>query len=130
MTAYREFWTVTDAARAAPKAQDWTPQIQALAAGQALQSALIDVHNFASLPAHRVGRITRTPAVGSATDRRVEIRDCVDLGDSRLISDTDGRSLDDLQHRVQRFRLQAMVEIGPDGRWLVTTTTPALDEPC
>jgi hypothetical protein len=130
MTAYREFWTVTDAARAAPKAQDWTPRIQALAAGQALQTALTDVRNYASLPAHTTGTITRAPTVERSTDRRVEVLDCVDLGDSRLVSDGDGRTLDDLQHRVQRFHLRAAVEAGPDGRWLVTKTTPALAEPC
>ena len=40
LNTYREFWRVVDAARAAPKSQDWTPKIKALATGQALQSAL------------------------------------------------------------------------------------------
>ena len=40
LNTYREFWRVIDAARAAPRSQDWTPKIKALATGQALQSAL------------------------------------------------------------------------------------------
>ena len=70
MNTYREFWRVVDAARAAPRSQDWTPKIKALATGQALQSALTDVANFASLPAHVVGTVTRDPSVTGVAPAR------------------------------------------------------------
>jgi hypothetical protein len=130
LATYAEFWRVTDAARAAPSARDWTPQIEAVAEGDALQAALKDVKNYASLPAHTVGAITRHPVVASATASRVSVVDCVDLGDSRLVSDRDGKSFDDLVHRVQRFRLRADIVTAADGRWLVSTSVPALSEPC
>lgn len=130
LAAYREFWRIADAARAAPRAEDWTPRIEAVASGQALQTALTDVRNYAGLPAHTVGTITRDPAVADAASTRVSIRDCVDIGSTVLISDKDGSRLDDAANRVKRFRLRADVVAAPDGRWLVDTTAPNLEEPC
>jgi hypothetical protein len=129
LSAYTEYWRVTDAARAAPAAQDWRPAIEAVARGQALEIALRDVENYASLPAHTVGAITRVPQVIAAEPTRVSILDCVDLGNSRVISDATGATLNDLENRVQRFRLRAEVMAAGD-RWLVETAEPALDEPC
>ena len=130
LSTYREFWRITDAAGAAPRSQDWTPKIKAVATGQALKTALTDIANYASLPAHLVGTITRDPKVVSATPGRVSILDCVDLGTVHLVSDRNGGLLDDTKNRVERFHLRSDVVPGPDGRWLVSTTAPALDEPC
>ena len=130
LNTYREFWRVTDEAGAAPRSQDWTPKIKALATGQALKTALTDVANYASLPAHVVGTVTRDPKVDGVTPGRVSILDCVDLGTAHLVSDRNGAFLDDVKNRVERFHLRADVVSGPDGRWLVSTTTPALDERC
>jgi hypothetical protein len=89
-----------------------------------------DIANYASLPAHIVGTITRDPKVASVTPGRVSILDCVDLGTVHLVSDRNGGLLDDTKNRVERFHLRADVVPGPDGRWLVSTTAPALNEPC
>ena len=43
LSTYREFWRITDAAGAAPRSQDWTPKIKAVATGQALKTALTDM---------------------------------------------------------------------------------------
>ena len=130
LSTYREFWRVVDAARAAPRSQDWTPKIKALATGQALRSALLDVANFASLPAHVVGTVTRDPNVADVAPGRVSILDCIDLGTAHLVSDRNGAFLDDTKNRVERFHLRADLVPSPDGRWLVTTTAPALNERC
>jgi hypothetical protein len=130
LNTYREFWRVVDAARAAPKSQDWTPKIETLATGQALQSALLDVANFASLPAHVVGTVTRDPSVAAVTPVQISILDCVDLGAAHLVSDRNGALLDDTKNRVERFQLRADLVPGSDGRWLVSTTAPALNERC
>jgi hypothetical protein len=123
---YREFWRVVDSARAAPRSQDWTPKIKELATGQALRSALTDVANFASLPAHVVGTVTRDPSVAGVTPAKISILDCVDLGTAHLVSDRNGDLLDDTKNRVKRFHLRAELVPSPDGRWLVSTTAPAL----
>ncbi|WP_142058218.1 hypothetical protein [Pseudonocardia kunmingensis] len=129
MAAYEEFWTVTDMALAAPALRDWTPRIEEVATGQARQALQADVVNYASVPAHTEGAVTRAPVVGRVTDERIQVVDCVDLGASRLISDTTGEVLDDLTNRVQRYRFRAeLVEV--DGRWVVERTAPALGEPC
>jgi predicted signal transduction protein with EAL and GGDEF domain len=130
LSTYREFWRIVDAAGAAPQSQDWTPKIKAVATGQAQKTALTDIANYASLPAHLVGTITRDPKVASATSSRVSILDCVDLGTVHLVSDRNGVLLDDTKNRVERFHLRADVIAGADGRWLVSTTAPALNEPC
>lgn len=129
LSAYEEFWTVTDSAFAAPASRDWTPRIAEVAIGQARESLQVDVANYASVPAHAEGAVTRDPAVGEVTAGRIEIVDCVDLGDSRLVADFTGDVLDDLENRVPRYRFRAeMVEL--DGRWIVERTAPSLDEPC
>jgi hypothetical protein len=130
LNTYREFWRVVDAARAAPGSQNWTPKIQALATGQALQSALTDIANFASLPARVVGTVTREPSVAGVAPGQIHILDCVDLGTAHLVSDRNGVLLDDTKNRVKRFHLRAELVPGPDGRWLVSTTAPALNERC
>jgi hypothetical protein len=130
LSTYREFWRITDAAGAAPRSQDWTPKIKAVATGQALKTALTDISNYASLPAHIVGTIKRDPKVASVTSGRVSILDCVDLGAVHLVSDRNGSLLDDTKNRVERFHLRADIVSGPDDRWLVSTTAPALNEPC
>lgn len=129
LAAYEEFWSVTDAAFAAPTAQNWTPRLEQVATGQALDSLRRDVENYASVPAHIEGAVTRAPTVAGSTQGRVDVVDCIDLGDSRLVSDTDGRVLDDLANRVPRYVYRAGL-VFQDGRWLVNRTAPALDQPC
>ena len=91
MSTYREFWRVVDAARAAPESQDWTPKIKALATGQALQSALLDVANFASLPAHVVGTVTRDPSVAARhAGSRFPSSTASTLAAAHLVSDRNG----------------------------------------
>ncbi|MGH3611265.1 MAG: hypothetical protein ACRDRK_01305 [Pseudonocardia sp.] len=124
---------ITDAdwrgAFAAPSSRDWTAALGEVASGTALESVRRDVENYASFPAHTEGVISRAPAVGEASEGRVEIVDCVELGDSRLIADTTEEVLDDLANRTPRYRFRAGVLL-QDGRWLVDVTNPALDEPC
>lgn len=129
LAAYEEFWSVTDAAFAAPSARDWSPRLEQVATGQALDSLRRDVENYASVPAHTEGALTRAPTVVGSTDGRVDVVDCIDLGDFRLVSDTDGRVLNDLANRVPRYIYRAGL-VFRDGRWLVNRTAPALDQPC
>ena len=89
----------------------------------------IDVANYAGVPAHAEGAVTRAPVVGEVTADRIEIVDCVDLGDSRLVADSTGAVLDDLENRVPRYRFRAEL-VMLDGRWIVERTAPSLDEPC
>ncbi len=129
LAAYEEFWSVTDAAFAAPSAQDWTPRLEKVASGQALDSVRRDVENYANVPAHTEGAVTRAPMVVGSSEGRVDVIDCVDLGNSRLVSDTDGRVFDDLANRVPRYVYRAGL-VFRDGRWLVDRTAPSLDQPC
>lgn len=129
LAAYEGFWSVTDAAFAAPSKQDWTPRMKDVATGQALDSLQRDVENYAGVPAHTEGAVKRAPRVAGSTDGRVDIVDCIDLGDSRLVSDYDGQVLDDLANRVPRYVYRAGL-VNQNGRWLVDRTTPALDQPC
>lgn len=129
LSAYEEFWAVTDSAFAAPASRDWTARIEEVAIGQAREALQIDVANYASVPAHAEGAVTRDPVVSEVTPERTEIVDCVDLGDSRLVADTTGVILDDLENRVPRYRFRAEL-VMLDGRWVVERTAPSLDEPC
>lgn len=129
LLAYEQYWSVTEAAYAAPSSRDWSVELQNVASGSALRSADEDVRNYAGFPAHIEGTVARAPTVENATDSAVEIADCVELGDSRLIADTTGEVLDDLENRVPRYRFRAEV-IQRNGRWLVDRAEPALDEPC
>ena len=129
LTAYEKFWSVTDAAFAAPSAQDWTPQLEQVATGQALDSLRRDVENYASVPAHTVGVLTRVPRVVGSTEGRVDVVDCIDLGNFRLVSDADGQALNDLANQVPRYVYRAGL-VFRDGRWLVDRTAPVLDQPC
>lgn len=130
LNAYRAFWTVVDAAFAEPRSKSWDAELQEVGSGQALASVLADVANYASLPAHVQGLIGRSPSVESSSGNRVSIIDCIDLGDSRVVSDTSGQVLNDLKNRVQRFRSRSVVIYDATGRWLVDRTAPALEESC
>jgi len=129
LLAYERYWSVTTAAFNAPNAKDWSAELQDVASGTALAGATKDVLGYADFPAHTEGSISRSPTVGTVANGRVEIVDCVDLGDSRLIADTTGEILDDLANQVPRFRFRAEV-VERNGRWLVDRAEPALDEPC
>ena len=129
LAAYEEYWSAATAAFAAPGERDWTPRLHEVATGQALDSLRRDVENYANVPAHTEGAVKRAPRVAGVTNGRVDIVDCVDLADSRLVSDDGGQVLDDLANRVPRYVYRAGV-VNQDGRWLVDRTTPALDQPC
>lgn len=129
LAAYEGFWSTTTAAFSAPSERDWTPRLQEVATGQALDSLRRDVQNYASVPAHTEGAVKRAPKVTSVANGRVDIEDCVDLADSRLVSDDDGQVLDDLANRVPRYVYRAGI-VNQNGRWLVDRTAPALDQPC
>jgi hypothetical protein len=129
LLAYERYWSVTTAAFNAPNAKDWSTDLQAVASGPALAGIAEEVRNYATFPAHTEGTISRSPTLGEVTNDRVEIIDCVDLGDSRLIADTTGETLDDLKNQVPRFRFRAELA-RQNGRWLVHRTEPALGEPC
>lgn len=129
LLAYERYWSVSEAAFSAPGAQDWTSELEGVASGPALDGLATDVRNYAGFPAHTEGAVTRSPTVGAATDGRVEVIDCIQLGDSRLIADATGEVLDDLANRAPRYRFRADVVRRGD-QWLVDRTEPALDEPC
>lgn len=129
LAAYERFWTVSQAAFASPASREWSADLAEVATGPALEATLTEVRSYAEFPAHTVGAISRAPSVASVSDARVDIVDCVDLGDSRLVSDRTGEVLDDLANRVQRFRYRAELVV-QEGRWLVERTDAALDEPC
>ncbi|RZT85568.1 hypothetical protein EV383_2441 [Pseudonocardia sediminis] len=129
LAAYEEFWTVTDAAFAAPGSQDWTSRTREVATGQALQALDRDIANYSGVPAHTEGTVSRAPKVATVAAERVAIVDCVDISGSRLVSDDDGQVLDDLANRVPRYLYRA--EVIPRGdRWVVDRTAPSLAEPC
>lgn len=129
LAAYDRYWSVVDAASAAPGSRDWTAQLRDVATGPALESVTVDIANYAGLPAHQTGTIRRSPMVARADADRVAILDCVDLNDSYLVADGSGQVLDDTTNRVPRYRFAADV-VAVDGRWLVERTSPMLDQPC
>lgn len=73
LSAYEEFWTVTDSAFAAPASRDWTARIEEVAVGQAREALQIDVANYAGVPAHAEGAVTRAPVVQIADLREVQL---------------------------------------------------------
>lgn len=127
--AYERYWQVTEDAFAAPRARDWTAELESVASGQALESAMADYLTYRDYPAHSEGRVSRAPVVESATEERVVIVDCLDLGESLLIADETGDILDDLDNRVQRYTLRADL-VRTDTEWQVDHLRPALDQPC
>lgn len=129
LEAYEEYWAVSTAAFQAPDAQDWTPALAEVASGPALDSVLLDVRNYAAYPAHTEGGVSRSPQVVRTSPTDVEIVDCVDLGDSRLVADDTGELLEDLTTRRQRYTFRATVALQAD-TWRVDRTEPLLDEPC
>jgi hypothetical protein len=133
MAAYGEFWRVSELAFAAPTARDWESELRMVARGQALSDVVIEVRNYASVPAHVEGAITHAarpdPALAPQPDR-VAVLDCIDISGSRLVADADGAVLDDQANQTPRYLYRAEVVRDADGRWLVETTAPSLDQPC
>ena len=129
LEAYEEYWAISAAAFQAPAAQDWTPALAQVASGPALDSVLLDVRNYAAYPAHTEGGVSRSPQVVRTSPTDVEIVDCVDLGDSRLVADDTGELLEDLSNRRQRYTFRATVALQAD-RWRVDRTEPLLEQPC
>ena len=131
--AYGEFWRVSELAFAAPTAQDWETELTMVARGQALTDLVIEVRNYASVPAHVEGVITHAarpdPAIAPQPDR-FAVLDCVDISGSMLVADADGAVLDDETGQIPRYQYRAQVVRDATGRWLVETTAPSLDEPC
>jgi hypothetical protein len=133
MAAYGEFWRVSEAAFAAPRAQDWQAELSKVTRGQALDDVVLEIRNYASVPAHLEGQITHAPALDPAVPRtsgRVAVLDCVDISQSQLVADESGAVLDDQENQVVRYQYRAVVVRADDGRWLVESTAPALDESC
>ncbi|WP_214405764.1 hypothetical protein [Pseudonocardia lacus] len=130
LTTYNQFWTVAEQALNAPTSRDWTTELEAVASGQALESLLADIENYAAYPAHNEGTVERAPTIRSATTDSVAIVDCVDMTDYLLIADETGEVLTDTANQVPRFQFHAQVEQAQPGRWLVDRTRPAWDEPC
>ena len=133
LATYGEFWRISEQAFAAPKAQDWRAELSKVADGQALADVMLEIENYASVPAHLEGAIAHSPTVESAgpsTAGRIAVLDCIDIGSSRAVADSNGAVIDDLENRVERYHYRAQVARDSAGRWLVETTAPALDEPC
>ncbi|MER7433680.1 hypothetical protein ACFU8R_28695 [Pseudonocardia alni] len=127
--AYQRYWEVTEAAFATPRLRDWTTELETVASGQALDSAISDFRTYRDFPAHMEGTVSRAPRVESAGVGGAEIVDCLDLGDSLLIADDTGEVLDDLGNQVRRYTLRASLVANGTG-WRVDRLEPALDEPC
>ena len=133
LAAYGEFWRISEAAFASPTAQDWQTEMAKVARGQALTDVMLEIRNYASVPAHLEGPVDHAPSVDPgipATPDRVAVLDCIDISKSRAITDTDGSVIDDLANRAERYHYRAQVVRDSTKGWLVETTTPALDEPC
>jgi hypothetical protein len=133
LSAYGEFWRISEEAFAAPGSKDWAAELSAVARGQALEDVMLEIRNYASVPAHVEGTITHQPVVDAAAapaPDRVAIVDCVDISNSDLVSDGDGRVLDDEVNETPRYLYRALVVRDDSGRWLVDTTTPFLNQPC
>ena len=133
LAAYDEFWRVSEQAFAAPTAKDWQPEVARVARGQALDGLMLEIRNYASIPAHLRGTIGRAPTVDPAvapTSDRVAVLDCVDISASTLVADADGKVLDDQANQASRYRYRAEVVNDGTGRWLVEKAGPALGETC
>lgn len=130
LAAYNAFWAVSLNARAAPKARDWTPELATVASGDALESVTADIDNYADVPAHFEGTISRTPTIQTATPDRVEITDCLDMTSYLLRADANGELLSDTANQVPRFTFVARVVPDPSGRWLVDDIDAKLSQPC
>jgi len=131
LATYREFFRVSQDANAAPTGKDWPAELRQLARGQALDAALLDVQNYASLSARVEGRLSQSPAVDPtvpATNERVAVLDCLDATGVRVVA-ADGRQLSDQVKQTPRYHYRAEIVLDRD-RWWVERTTPAPDEPC
>jgi hypothetical protein len=131
LAAYSEFFRVSQDANAAPTQKDWAAELRQLARGQALDAAVLDVQNYASLSARVEGRLGQSPAVDpavTATDGKVAVLDCLEATGVRVLA-ADGRQLGDQTNQTPRYRYRA--EIVRDGdRWWVERTAPSPEEPC
>ena len=133
LAAYGEFWRVSEAALAEPSAQDWKGELDKVASGQALNDSVLEIQNYASVPAHLEGSISHSPRLDPqipASNTRVAVLDCVDISKSQLLRDSDKAILNDVQNQVLRYHYRAQVVRNNSGTWTVETTAPALDEPC
>ena len=133
LATYGEFWRISEQAFAAPTAQDWQAELSKVARGQALADVMLEIENYASVPAHVEGAVTRNPTIDPGapqSQQRVAITDCLDLSESRLVADKNGAELGDVQNQPERYRFRAQVARDATGKWLVDTTSPALTEPC
>jgi hypothetical protein len=61
LAAYGEFWRISEQAFAAPTAQDWPAELGKVSRGQALSDVILEIRNYASVPAHLEGSIAHTP---------------------------------------------------------------------
>lgn len=131
LAVYADFFRVSQDANAAPTARDWTAELRQLARGQALDAAVLDVQNYASLSARVDGRLGQAPAVDPAvpaTNDKVSVLDCLDATGVRVLT-ADGRQLGDQANQSPRYRYRA--EVVRDGdRWWVERAIPAPEEPC
>lgn len=124
---------MSEQAFAAPTAKDWQPELARTARGQALDDVMVEIRNYASIPARVRGTIGHAPSVDLAvvpTPDRVAVVDCVDISASTLVADADGTVLDDQANQATRYRYRAEVVNDGTGRWLVEKATPALAERC
>lgn len=131
--AYGEFWRISEQAFAAPTARDWRAELGKVARGQAFEDTLADVRTYAGVPAHLEGRITRSAIIDpgfSPAANRVDVLDCVDVSNSKVVTDKDGINLSDTANQVPRYRYRAQVLKDQGGSWLVEKATAAVDEPC
>jgi hypothetical protein len=130
LAAYNSFWELALKARAAPGDHDWSPELAAVASGEALTSLKEDIANYADFPAHNEGTVGRSPTIQNATTDRAEIVDCLDLTQYVLRADRTNELLTDTAHQAPRFRYQADVVRNPAGTWLVDRTAAHVDQPC
>ncbi len=130
LAAYNRFSALADQARADPGSRDWSTELTTVARGQALQGLVADIENYADLPAHAEGAITRTPTIDTATPERATVVDCVDVSKYLIVGDKSRTIFSDTANQVPRIRNKPEVAPDSNGQWLVEQTRPAPDEPC
>jgi hypothetical protein len=133
LAAYGEFWRISEGAFAAPTTQNWRAELSKVARNQALDDVMLEIENYASVPAHVEGTVTRNPEIDPdtpSTEQRVAIVDCLDLSESHLLADNSGAELGEVENQPKRYRFRAQVVRDATGKWLVDATSPALAEPC
>ena len=133
LSAYLEFARISDEAFAEPSSQDWLPRLQAVSQGQAYDAVVAEAKNYANFPAHVSGKPQRQPSVESTSAAQtpsVNIQDCIDIGDSKVVADRTGEVLTDTASQKNRYKYRATVVRSQDGRWRVGSTTAEPDKPC